>query len=99
MKIDGSNSPKDYYGNIGAKSVTETDTKGKASNTKASEKIQTTDKVDISGKGKEIAELKAAASQLPEVRTDKVKEMKQSVESGNYKVNALKIAQKMLNEI
>ncbi|MCX8031325.1 MAG: flagellar biosynthesis anti-sigma factor FlgM [Thermodesulfovibrionales bacterium] len=57
------------------------------------------DRVDISGRAKEIAELMSAINQIPEVRSDKVAEIKKAIESGNYNINTLKIAQSLLKEI
>ncbi len=57
------------------------------------------DRVDISGKAKEIAELMAVISQMPDIRADKVAEIKKAVESGNYTINPAKIAESILNEI
>jgi negative regulator of flagellin synthesis FlgM len=57
------------------------------------------DRVNISNRSKEIADIMAAANQLPDVRTDKVQQIKQSVEAGTYTVDASKIAANMLKDI
>lgn len=57
------------------------------------------DKVDISAKGKEVAELMAVVNQLPEIRADKVNEVKKAIESGNYHIDPMKIAGKILSEL
>ncbi len=57
------------------------------------------DSIRISKQGKEAAQLIDAIGKLPDVRTDKVSEVKQAMESGNYKVDASKVAQKMISEI
>lgn len=65
----------------------------------ASEKVAQSDRVDISGKAREIAELMAVISQMPDVRAEKVAEIKKAVESGNYNINPSKIAESILKEI
>lgn len=57
------------------------------------------DRVNLSGKAKEIAELKEALNQLPEIRTDKVESIKKAIEEGTYKVDSYKIAGKIIDEI
>jgi negative regulator of flagellin synthesis FlgM len=57
------------------------------------------DKVDLSGRAKEIADLAAAAKALPDVRAEKVAELKGRVEAGKYVVEPAKIAQRMIDEI
>lgn len=64
-----------------------------------SQKTAPSDKVDISGKAREIAELMSVISQMPDVRAEKVAEIKKAVESGNYTINPSKIAESILNEI
>lgn len=65
----------------------------------ASGKASQSDRVDISGKAREIAELMAVISQMPDVRAEKVAEIKKAIESGNYNINPAKIAESILNEI
>lgn len=68
----------------------------------ASQSLQKTapsDKVEISGKAREIAELMSVISQMPDVRAEKIAEIKKAVESGNYTINPSKIAESILNEI
>jgi negative regulator of flagellin synthesis FlgM len=57
------------------------------------------DKVDISGRGREAADIAAAANQLPDVREAKVREIKQAVESGTYRVDPMKVAESILKEL
>ncbi|MBI5057032.1 MAG: flagellar biosynthesis anti-sigma factor FlgM [Nitrospirae bacterium] len=57
------------------------------------------DKISLSGKSKEIGDLKAAIDQLPDVRTEKVDALKQALDTGTYNIDARKIAQKILEEI
>ena len=57
------------------------------------------DTVNISSQSKQIADIKAAVSQLPDVRESKVQEIKQSVDAGTYTVDPRKVAEKILKEI
>jgi flagellar biosynthesis anti-sigma factor FlgM len=57
------------------------------------------DKVDISSKSKQIADIMAAVNQLPEVRDTKVQEIKKSVEAGTYNIDPAKVAANILKEI
>jgi negative regulator of flagellin synthesis FlgM len=61
-------------------------------------KAQPMDRIDISQKAKEIMRLKAAINELPEVREDKVKALKDQIQAGTYSIDARKIAEKMLGE-
>ncbi|HMK50630.1 MAG TPA: flagellar biosynthesis anti-sigma factor FlgM [Thermodesulfovibrionales bacterium] len=97
MKIQGNKPPEGQEISLNAQKISKTDGNEKAS---APEKPRTlSDKVDISGKGKEIAELMAAVNQLPDVRSDKVEAVKKAIESGTYKIDPRKIAEKFLEEI
>ena len=56
------------------------------------------EKVDFSTTAKDIQQAKNALNSLPDVRQEKVQEVKAQVEKGTYNVNAGKIADKMVNE-
>ena len=57
------------------------------------------DQVHLSGKAKELEELKQVIHQMPEIRTDKVEALKKAIQEGSYQVDSLKIAGKILEEI
>ena len=57
------------------------------------------DKVNISGKSRELADLVSAVNALPDIREAKVQEVKQSIESGAYSIDPRKIAEKILKDI
>jgi negative regulator of flagellin synthesis FlgM len=65
----------------------------------AAEKTGVADKVDLSGRAKEIADLVAIAKALPDVRTEKVTEIKERIDAGKYDANPAKIAKRMIDEI
>ena len=56
------------------------------------------DKVSLSSTAKDIQQAKKAIEELPDVREEKVRELKDRIEGGKYDVNGEKIAEKMLNE-
>jgi len=66
---------------------------------KAVPATNTPDRVDISGRSKEIADIQSAVNQLPEVRNDKVQEIRKSVEAGTYTVDPSKVAESILKSI
>ncbi len=58
-----------------------------------------TDRVNLSGKAKEIAEAQKAAAQLPEIRTDKVEAIQKAMADGTYKVDSAKVAGRLIDEL
>ncbi|HAM52148.1 MAG TPA: flagellar biosynthesis anti-sigma factor FlgM [Nitrospiraceae bacterium] len=96
MKIYGNKPPEGLDRSAGADKTTRGPQKTQTSGT---DKLQAADKVDISGQGKEIADIMASVNQLPDVRTDKVNQVRQAIESGSYSVDPSKVAQKILREI
>ena len=58
-----------------------------------------TDRVDLSGKAKEIGELKNDIAHLPEIRTDKVDAIQKALSDGTYKVDSMKIAGRLIDEV
>ncbi len=57
------------------------------------------DRVNLSDRAKEIAKLKSEINNLPEIRTEKVQEIQKAVANGTYKIDSIKIAQKMIDEL
>jgi negative regulator of flagellin synthesis FlgM len=57
------------------------------------------DKVDLSGKAREISELTNIVNALPDVRTEKVEGIKAKIDSGEYAVDNEKVAEKIIDEI
>jgi negative regulator of flagellin synthesis FlgM len=60
--------------------------------------VKQEEKVDLSTKAKDIQQAKNALIKLPDVRKEKVQEIKTQGEKGIYNVNAEKIAGKMVKE-
>jgi len=55
-------------------------------------------KAEISGRGREMANAKAAASDAPDVREERIAELKRRVSAGKYSVDADKIADRMVDD-
>ena len=56
------------------------------------------DKVNLSATAKDIQQLQKAVSELPDIRQDKVEDLKTKIGMGNYDVSGEKIADKMLGD-
>ena len=55
-------------------------------------------KSDISAKSKEYGKAHAVASETPDVRENKIEEIKRRIAEGKYKVDPDKVAEKLVNE-
>jgi negative regulator of flagellin synthesis FlgM len=66
-----------------------------------SEKLasESNDAVTLSGEGQEVARLAAKAQSLPDVRSEKVTAVQNAIESGTYKIEGKKVAEKLLREV
>lgn len=54
------------------------------------------DKVNLSKEAQELKQIYKTLKKTPQVRTEKVKQLKQAVQQGTYQVNGDKVAEKML---
>lgn len=57
-----------------------------------------TEKVDLSSKAKEIQQIKQIVENTPDVRIDKVEELKRQIESGIYQSDTDKIAENIMKD-
>ncbi|MBC7341671.1 MAG: flagellar biosynthesis anti-sigma factor FlgM [Clostridia bacterium] len=57
------------------------------------------DKVTLSRSAKELQAVLACLNQVPDARMDRVKELEERVQSGDYQVDSLKIAESLLAEM
>ncbi len=99
MKIQGRRPDEAQELNLSvqrAQKATGTEGKDKVTST---ERQRQADRIDISQKGKEVASIIASLNSLPDVREEKVQSIKEAINSGTYKVDAIKVAEKMLSEI
>lgn len=72
-------------------------------NTKASEKVNNTelpkDKLELSNLAKEFQVAIKAFKELPEIREEKVKEIKEKLQQGSYNVSGKEIGEKIIEGI
>lgn len=97
MKIYNNKPPQLQDLNQNVQKLAKPEAKEAAQTTAA--KSSSSDRIDISSRAREIAELMSALSQMPDVRAEKVAEIKKAIEAGNYDINPAKIAESILNEI
>lgn len=57
----------------------------------------TFDKIEISSKAKDVQKTLKHLKSVPEVREDKIKLIKEQIESNNYRIDSYKIAKNMLD--
>ena len=62
------------------------------------EKASPTEKVKLSHRARDIQKIREIVEATPEIRTDKVGQLKREIETGTYSVNAEKVAERMLRE-
>lgn len=65
---------------------------------KVEEKTAPDEKVNLSATAKDIQKLKSAVANLPDVRQDKVDELKARIEKGEYSVSGENVADKIIEE-
>jgi len=56
------------------------------------------DQVDLSSAGREVQHYLEVARQIPEVRQDKVQEIKSQYDSGNYRVEPMQLAETIVSK-
>ncbi|HLA27712.1 MAG TPA: flagellar biosynthesis anti-sigma factor FlgM [Syntrophales bacterium] len=56
------------------------------------------EKVTLSAKAVDIQQIKSAVAKLPEIREEKVQELKSLIEEGAYNIKSAAIAEKMMGE-
>lgn len=55
-------------------------------------------KTEFSGRAREMAQAKDVATQAPDVRDERIAELKRRIASGDYKVDAKAIADRMVDD-
>ena len=55
--------------------------------------------INMEGWARIVEEFKAEIEKLPDVRLDKIEEIKEAIDSGNYEIDSSKIAGRILEEI
>jgi flagellar biosynthesis anti-sigma factor FlgM len=59
---------------------------------------QQADKVDLSDQSKEMKKIYYAQQMAPDIRTDRVNEVKKLIEENRYQIDSLAVAEKMIRE-
>ena len=57
-----------------------------------------TERVNLSSKAKHIQQIKQILDQTPDIREEKIVDLKNQIEKGSYNINSEKIAEKMVGE-
>ncbi len=73
----------------------------KAAEKKAEAKQESTsqqDKISLSQEGKLLQEAQKAAADSPDVRQEKIENLKAEIQKGNYQLDSTKIAQKLVEQ-
>jgi negative regulator of flagellin synthesis FlgM len=97
MKVEGNRPPENQEVHLRAQKSGKQDTTPAISENP--QRISQSDQVHLSGKAKQLDELKQVIHEMPEIRTDKVEALKKAIQEGSYQVDSLKVAGKMLEEI
>jgi negative regulator of flagellin synthesis FlgM len=61
-------------------------------------KNQQTDRVDLSDQSKEMKKIHVVQQMAPDIRTEKVNEVKKLIEQDRYRVDSQAVAEKMIRE-
>jgi len=61
--------------------------------------VQQKDEVVLSSKAQEFSQIYQAIKAMPEVREERVKELADKINAGNYRVDAKDVAEKMIGRI
>ena len=70
----------------------------RVTDSKKIDKTSSKDEVAFSSEAKDFANASKLLSDVPDVRTDKVEEIKNRMSSGNYNVKAEEVAEKILSQ-
>lgn len=62
------------------------------------EEVLTKDQVTVSEAAKNISRLMVEVSNIPEIRADKVEELKNAINSGTYEIKGSEVAGKIIKE-
>ncbi len=60
--------------------------------------IAAEEKVDLSARAKDIQQIKNVVAKLPDIREEKVQELREKIDKGSYNINAARLTEKMIGE-
>lgn len=68
-----------------------------SANDKQNSSVVESDEVSISEKGKDVSEMTRTLKEMPDVRADKVADLKERITNGTYNISGKDIASKIIN--
>ena len=68
-----------------------------SANDKQNSSVVESDEVSISEKGKDVSEMTRTLKEMPDVRADKVADLKERIANGKYNISGKDIASKIIN--
>ena len=68
-----------------------------SANDKQNSSVVESDEVSISEKGKDVSEMTRTLKEMPDVRADKVADLKERIANGTYNMSGKDIASKIIN--
>ena len=68
-----------------------------SANDKQNSYVVESDEVSISEKGKDVSEMTRTLKEMPDVRADKVADLKERIANGTYNISGKDIASKIIN--
>jgi negative regulator of flagellin synthesis FlgM len=89
---------KDVAGSAGAKRSEKAGSGEAASKVSAKSVDSSSARPEISAKAREFSKAQEAAAKAPDIREEKIAELKKRIAAGNYQINAQAIADKMVDE-
>ncbi len=96
MKITGGKPPEGQEVYLRAQKTQGKDAVGEG---QSGDGVRKADQVELSGKAREVENLRAEIGALPEVRQERVEAIRKAIESGNYRIDPGKIAEKIIDEL
>ena len=68
-----------------------------SANDKQNSSVVESDEVSISEKGKDVSEMTRTLKEMPDVRADKVADLKERIANGTYNISGKDISSKIIN--
>ena len=95
MQIDNRDTPGDASARVTKHTGT---TPGKTSPRQEKPRLSRADRVHLSPRAKEYQKARQALAALPDIEADRLREIKDRIQSGRYRLDADKIADQMIRE-
>ncbi|MDJ0990447.1 MAG: flagellar biosynthesis anti-sigma factor FlgM [Desulfobacterales bacterium] len=95
MQIDDRHPPDDAPARVTRNTGT---TLGKTSSRQPKSSLSRADRVHLSARAREYQKARQALAALPDIEADKLREIKDRIQSGRYRLDADRIADQMIRE-